>query len=356
MKPTVWIPMAAVALAASSNAQTVRPIAPRPLPLTRLTFAGEPSGARIGVYLGDDGVRDTAGVLITSVVKDGPADKAGLKEGDRITAIGSVNLKLTRDDAEDPSLTGMMNRRLVRELDKKKPGDEVELHVWSGTASKTLRIKSVSSRDLETATEPTQLRALSTVRSDRPALGVSLGGAVTKRDTLGVFISAVTPDGPAEKAGVVEGDRIARINGVDLRVAGPDAGDAELSRAHMNRFSRELEKVKAGDVVTLTVVSGGRSRDVKVTAIKASDLPRSDNEFLFDGGSFTMPRMLMPDMKEMMPGGIRMFKIPDTGASYYFHNDGKDSADFQKDVQQEVKREMEKVRAAMEKIRSKSTT
>ena len=46
-------------------------------------------------------------------------------------------------------------------------------------------------------------------------LGVSTSTA-GERDTLGLFVSAVTPGGPAEKAGIEEGHRIAAINGVSL--------------------------------------------------------------------------------------------------------------------------------------------
>src|SRR3954467_7221107 len=53
----------------------------------------------------------------------------------------------------------------------------------------------------------------------RAALGIELRATGTRRDTLGVFVEAVTPKGPAESAGIIEGDRIAAINGVDLRTA-----------------------------------------------------------------------------------------------------------------------------------------
>ena len=350
MKPTVWIPMAAVAFATSASAQTIRPSTPRAAaPFTRIMMGDEPNAARIGVYLGENGVRDTLGVLITSVVKDGPADKAGLKEGDRVAAIDGVNLKMTRDDAEDPSLQGMMNRRLTRELDKHKPGDDVELHVVSGSSVKTVRIKTVAARDLEAQSEPAPAASrLQAFRSDRAALGINLGGSTTKRDTLGVFVAAVTPDGPAEKAGIVEGDRIARINGTDLRVPASDAGDGELSRARISRLNREIGQLKAGDVATLTVVSGGRTREVKVTAIKASELPHDANTFFFGDGAFTMPNIQFPEFKQLMPGGMRMFEMPNGGGSYYFRNDG---GKMSEDIREQVERAMEKARTAIDAAR-----
>src|SRR5437868_7260898 len=62
------------------------------------------------------------------------------------------------------------------------------------------------------------LRNLMFYRADsamakRAALGLELRTTGTRRDTLGVFVEAVTPKGPAEAAGIVEGDRIAAING-----------------------------------------------------------------------------------------------------------------------------------------------
>ncbi|HZD84326.1 MAG TPA: PDZ domain-containing protein, partial [Gemmatimonadaceae bacterium] len=60
----------------------------------------------------------------------------------------------------------------------------------------------------------------------RAALGLELRTTGTRRDTLGVFVEAVTPKGPAENAGIIEGDRIASINGVDLRTSAVDTEDS----------------------------------------------------------------------------------------------------------------------------------
>jgi len=44
-------------------------------------------------------------------------------------------------------------------------------------------------------------------------LGLSTGASTSARDTLGVLVSSVAPNGPAERAGIQEGDRIASVNG-----------------------------------------------------------------------------------------------------------------------------------------------
>jgi hypothetical protein len=120
----------------------------------------------------------------------------------------------------------------------------------------------------------------------RAVLGVSLSPTGTKRDTLGVFVSRVTPNGPAEKAGVVEGDRIVSINGIDLRVNAADAEDDYASGLPQRRLTREVERLAPGNAVNLRVYSGGRIRDVQVTLGKAS-------EFREFGGAFGS---LMPGM------------------------------------------------------------
>ena len=133
----------------------------------------------------------------------------------------------------------------------------------------------------------------------RAALGLSLRTTGTRRDTLGVFVDAVTPKGPAETAGIIEGDRIAAINGVDLRTASGDVDDSYTNGLAAHRLSREVQKLTPGNRVTLRVYSGGRFRDVQVTAGKASDVMRLSGRF-----NYGMPGGMM---KFDGPGGAMMF-------------------------------------------------
>ena len=117
--------------------------------------------------------------------------------------------------------------------------------------------------------------------ANRAAIGLSLRATGTRRDTLGVFVDAVTPKGPAETAGIIEGDRIAAINGVDLRTASGDVDDSYTNGLAAHRLSREVQKLTPGTRVTLRVYSGGRFRDVQVTTGKASDVMRLSGSFNF---------------------------------------------------------------------------
>lgn len=153
---------------------------------------------------------------------------------------------------------------------------------------------------------------MDSVMSKRAVLGIELRPTGTRRDTLGVFVESVTPKGPAENAGIVEGDRIAAINGVDVRIGAADVEDPYTNGIAAHRLTREVQKLTPGSRVTLRVYSGGRFRDVQVTAGRASD-------FMHDGG-FGM--MMGPGMMEFqggpgvfrlnaMPGRVRMEGVPD---------------------------------------------
>ena len=130
----------------------------------------------------------------------------------------------------------------------------------------------------------------------RAALGLELRTTGTRRDTLGVFVEAVTPKGPAESAGIIEGDRIASINGVDLRTQAGDTEDSYANGLAAHRLGREVQKLTPGSRVNLRIYSGGRFRDVQVTVGKASDVMRLSNRFEF----------MTPGME-----GMREFDGPD---------------------------------------------
>jgi len=264
--------LAFAALSAGGAQVTVSPRASTArgglMPSMVMRMMGQPR-AVIGVSTSaSTGSRDTLGLLVSTVTRNSPAEKAGIEEGNRIAALNGVSLKLAAADLDDPDMENLMSRRLIRELDKAKPGDDVELKVYGGGQLRTMKVKTVDPDSLY-STRMTMKRSF----DDRPSLGISIGSSGSKRDTLGVFVMSVDDAGPAAKAGIEEGQRIAAINGVDLRVAHDDAGDDFVSGARVSRLERELGKVKVGDVVDLRVYANGQTRNVKVTTIAMSELP-----------------------------------------------------------------------------------
>jgi serine protease Do len=227
----------------------------------------------IGVTTAAESERaDTLGLRVESVSAGSPAEKAGLKAGDRLQAVNGVSLRADRADAGEPDYSGVLNRRLQRAVQAAKPGETVTLRVLTGGASRDVRVTPVKASELEEEARPfgTRMRGLS---ADRAVLGLSVASTGSVRDTIGVFVQSVVTGGPAERAGIVEGDRIAAINGVSLRVAREDAEDHAVGAARAEQLSREVARLTAGDAVELTVVTAGRSRTVRVTSVKAGDLP-----------------------------------------------------------------------------------
>jgi S1-C subfamily serine protease len=261
----------------------------------------DPDRPRLGITTRSSGRRDTLGLLVESVTRGSPAEQAGIEEGDRLVSVNGVNLRLSREDAGEPDMEGIATRRLTRELAKHDPGDEVELQVYRDGQTRTIRAKTVAAEDLmeREGTFTTRLRSM----RDRVVLGLSLGGTGSRRDTLGVLVVGVSDSSPAALAGIEEGDRIAAINGVDLRVAREDAGDIQASRARINRLNREMEKVEAGNDVELRVFTNGQTRTVRAKAVRASDLPRDPNGFYYFG-----PSGFMNDIQQVFPapGRIRV--------------------------------------------------
>jgi hypothetical protein len=115
-------------------------------------------------------------------------------------------------------------------------------------------------------------------------IGTTSGGM---RDTLGLLVTEVTSGGPAEKAGIEEGDRLVSVNGTGLRLSAADAQDQEMRGLMARRLVRVLAKLKPGDVATFSVSADGKTREVKVTTVKASELFKDDGVLRFgawDGG------------------------------------------------------------------------
>ncbi|MEO7996211.1 MAG: PDZ domain-containing protein [Gemmatimonadaceae bacterium] len=277
-----------------------------PLPDEILLMLGDTNRSVVGVTTSSGGKdrADTAGVLIESVTAGSPAEKAGIKAGSRITAVNGVNLRVAAIDADDPELQGIGQRRLIREIGKAKVGDEIDLRVATGSSSQSYKLKTVSPEELSPK------RTYSYGTSDRggmekhASLGATVGSTGSLRDTLGIFISGVVTGGPAEKAGIFEGDRIAAINGVDVRVPREDAEDAQASLARVNRFMRELAKSTPGDKITLRVYGGGRFREVAVTTGSITETMKNGFRFnMGEGGQMmSLPGMRMENMPMIIRG------------------------------------------------------
>ena len=309
--------------------------------------------AAIGVTTSSGGMRDTLGLLVQSVTASGPADKAGIEEGNRLISINGVSLRLSAADAGEGDMDGIANRRLIRELEKVKAGDEVDLRVWAGGQTKSIKVKTVAYEDL-----PSRTRSVRREMEDRPVIGMSLSATGSRRDTLGMLVVRVTTDGPAEKAGIIEGDRVSAINGVSLRVASEDAGDGYMSSARMNRYRRELSKVSIGEDVELRVTSAGQSKTVRLKPVRAGDLPRDRGVMIIGDGSFSfgdvfpaMPAIRIPPVPASPPRAPRIFEFDGNFEDgIRMRLDPRARVEIQQHAEEAAERARDAIRSTMERL------
>ncbi len=82
-------------------------------------------------------------------------------------------------------------------------------------------------------------------------------------------MAAVSDGSPAAKAGIKGGSQQTDLQGQIYVVGGDVIAAMDDERlAGMDELGAAIMKHKPGDTVTLTVVSGGKTRDVKVTLIE----------------------------------------------------------------------------------------
>ena len=355
---TLALGVTALAGALPARAQTEIHIERGPRDRMMVMANDDSDRAVLGIGTSSGGKRDTLGLLVTSVASGGPAEAAGIEEGDRIAAVNGVNLRLAAPDAGERDMNNVLARRLVRELGKVKPGSEVELALWSGGKLRTVKVKT---KPIGTLTSERHF-ARGRDGEDRAVLGLGVGGNGSRRDTLGLLLTSVSDGGPADKAGIGEGDRLQAINGVDLRVSREDAGDAYVHEAKGQRLRREMAKVKPGDEVEVKVWAGGQTRSIRVKSERASELYPRMGVRVFDFGDEGVseaplaPEPPLAPMAPMAPLPPRPPHLPRVEELRFDVNDGIDGDAIRQQVGDAVRRARVRVRERVKVLNDATDT
>jgi serine protease Do len=156
--------------------------------------------------LGLDGPR---GVLVVSVAAGSAASIAGIEVGD-------VILKLAGAEVTDLG-------SLQQAAGATRPGQPVDIVVWrEGTVAP---IRAVMGRPIEVAAADLPSKASEKGGQESPGLlGVRVkpvtpdaAAELNLDEAFGALVEAVTPDGAADNAGLVEGDVVLEFDGQEVR-------------------------------------------------------------------------------------------------------------------------------------------
>ena len=154
-------------------------------------------------------LKDTGGALIGDVVPKGPADKAGLKDGDVVIEYSDKNV--------------VDSRRLRLAVGETKPGTTVPIKILRNGESKTLEVtvqqlpgsEELAKNDTSSGTDTGTLNGVGVADLDqqtRQELKVP-------ENVKGVVITEVKPDSPSAEAGLKHGDVIEEINRHPVKTA-----------------------------------------------------------------------------------------------------------------------------------------
>ncbi|MEX3008092.1 Do family serine endopeptidase [Hoeflea sp. TYP-13] len=147
------------------------------------------------------GLAEAKGALITEPQPDSPAQKAGLKSGDVVTAVGDELVEGPRD--------------LARKIARVNPGENADITVWRDGDSQSITV------EIGTLKEPK--KAAAQIETKKPDSGEHLEefGLTVKPadDGNGLMITEVAPDSVAAERGMRPGDTITAVNNTDVQSA-----------------------------------------------------------------------------------------------------------------------------------------
>jgi len=185
------------------------------------------------------GAKDAKGVLVSDVVPDSPAGKAGLKPGD-------ILLEFEGKRTEVPS-------DLQRAVGLATPGQDSKVKVWRDGGERTLDVRIGEAPDEREAQQRGGARGSTptVLGMDVRPITPEVARQLNLRTSEGVIVARVEEGSPAAEAGIQRGDVIREINRQKIR----STGDYE-------KITRDA---KDGDRLTVLLQRGPMSLYVAFT-------------------------------------------------------------------------------------------
>jgi serine protease Do len=142
------------------------------------------------------GLKEKKGALVADVIKDGPADKAGIERGDVVIEFDGKEIAESKD--------------LPRIVAAVPVGKNVTIKLLKNgkTISKDVKIAQMEEAMSEVVKAPVRKQIGVTVQNVTPEIGRALG----LKNMSGAVITQVEPGSPAADAGLQRGDVIKEVN------------------------------------------------------------------------------------------------------------------------------------------------
>jgi len=182
------------------------------------------------------GLKNVAGALVGNVVDKSPADKAGIKIQDVITAVDRQEIKTASE------------LRIL--ISSRRPGEKVNLELWRNGKARNLTVT------LEELPGDEKLAESGSVQSSSPGIRVEnnsreLADRFRLKSSDGVIITFVEPNSEADRKGLRPGDKILRI------------GNSEI--ASLKDYNKEIKELKSGDTVMFLIDRKGNNQFFALT-------------------------------------------------------------------------------------------
>ncbi len=185
------------------------------------------------------GLKEPNGVLLSDVVQDSPAAKAGLLAGDIIQEFDGKKVDSPQDLQKVVAVT--------------PPGKGVPIKVWRDKGQKTLEIKIGETPDDNVALKSTN-KGRTLLGLDVRPITPDVARQLNLRGLEGVVVAGVEDDSPAAEAGMQRGDVIREVNRQRVR--------------SLQDFERATKDLKEGDRITLLLQRGQQALYVAFSVAK----------------------------------------------------------------------------------------
>ena len=213
-------------------------------------------------------LEEAKGFLIIGVNEGSPADKAGIRGGDRVTNVNGREIRLGGD------IVLKIDNQDVRKIEdiltylegQKHVGDTVQLTIVRDGKTQTVNATLIPRPGSN------QSQLLQPQSEQRPSLGISgtnvtpaIAKAMNMTQATGFLVVDIIAEGPADKAGIRGGYLISNINGTDIELGGDVILRIDNKTINtIDNILSYLDTKKINDTVQLTILREGKVENVPV--------------------------------------------------------------------------------------------